>query len=44
MNMLIGILIACSIVSIVLIMVAAPARAVQGDEEIPGSGIAHFAQ
>jgi predicted component of type VI protein secretion system len=29
MNMLIGILIACSIVSIVLIMVASPARAAQ---------------
>ena len=34
MNMLIGILIACSIVSIVLILVVSPARA-QYDEEIP---------
>ena len=35
MNMLIGILIACSIVSIVLIMVASPARAAQRYEETP---------
>lgn len=35
MNMLIGILIACSIVSIVLILVVSPARATQYDEEIP---------
>lgn len=35
MNMLIGILIACSIVSIVLIMVTSPARAAQRYEETP---------
>ncbi|MDU7685060.1 MAG: MFS transporter, partial [Klebsiella grimontii] len=35
MNMLIGILIACSIVSIVLIMVASPARAAQRYEKTP---------
>lgn len=35
MNMLIGILIACSIVSIVLIMVASPARTAQRYEETP---------
>lgn len=35
MNMLIGILIACSIVSIVLIMVASPSRAAQRYEETP---------
>ncbi len=35
MNMLIGILIACSIVSIVLILVVSPARATQDNEEIP---------
>ena len=35
MNMLIGILIACSIVSIVLILVVSPARVTQHDEETP---------
>lgn len=35
MNMLIGILIACSIVSIVLILVVSPMRATQDNEEIP---------
>jgi DHA1 family multidrug resistance protein-like MFS transporter len=35
MNMLIGILIGCSIVSIVLIVAAAPARAAQNYEETP---------
>ncbi|WEF28157.1 MFS transporter [Klebsiella aerogenes] len=35
MNMLIGILIACSIVSIVLILVVSPARVMQHNEETP---------